>query len=70
MLFNGQFLNAQEPFDDFCGTPTDEITDEPGVYSRSIDPSYLLNFEPVSFNYSVILVANGEIQDSKNLLKN
>lgn len=50
LLFNGQFLIAQEPFDDFCGTPPSEIPDPPGVYSKSVDPAYLVNFDPVSFN--------------------
>jgi len=50
LLFNVQFLIAQEQFDDFCGTPPSEVPDPPGVYSKSIDPAYSNNFEPVSFN--------------------
>jgi len=50
LTFYGSILTAQEPFDDFCGTPSPEIADAPGVYSRSVDPAYLNNFEPVSFN--------------------
>ncbi len=57
-LLNGLILVAQiennsTPFidnEEFCGTPPSELSDPTGVFSRSIDPAYLNNFEPVSFN--------------------
>ena len=39
-----------EEINDFCGTPPSEYPNPPEVYSRSIDPAYLSNFDPVSFN--------------------
>lgn len=58
LLFNGLFVLAQnanspEPLNessDFCGTFFSEDPDPPGVYSRSIDPAYLINFEPKYYN--------------------
>ena len=41
---------AQTPDEDFCGTETSAETDPVGVYSRSVDPNVLANYDPVSFN--------------------
>ncbi|WP_339611337.1 hypothetical protein [uncultured Planktosalinus sp.] len=62
MTINGSILTAQEPFDDFCGTPLSETPDEPGVYSKSVDPAYLNSFEPVSFNIFFWGIADDELK--------
>lgn len=43
-------MSAQIDVDEICGTPPPEFPDPPGVYSRSVDPVYLNNFDPVTFN--------------------
>jgi len=41
---------AQTPDEDFCGTETSAETDPVGVYSRSVDPNVLANYDEVTVN--------------------
>ncbi len=48
LLFITTFTYAQNA--DFCATPPHTLPNPPGVYSKSIDPTYLNNFQSKSFN--------------------